>query len=224
MKKHFALATAAALFASVSAAGINALHADTPSTDPTDWPVAPGHTTGMVVQIDPVGTVISVDGIDYHLADEVSAAGLEIGDEVTVTYEAGDVPGQFIATEVTAAIADMDPATADMGAATGDMGAEDLAIDHTGAGPGVAAEDGTSPAQTAARELDQGMVAAGEATGLMQELDAPGGIIVVDGVRYLLDDSIDPAGLSAGELVTVSFEESDLGTELLATEVVPAAQ
>jgi hypothetical protein len=217
MKKHLALATAAALFASVSAAGINALHADTPSTDPADWPVAPGHTTGMVVQIDPAGTVISVDGIDYHLADEVSAAGLEIGDEVTVTYEAGDVPGLFIATEITAATADMDPATADMGAA-------DPALDHAGAGPGVAVEDGTSPAQTAARELDRGMVTAGEATGLMQEVDALGGIIVVDGVRYLLDDSIDPAGLSAGELVTVSFEESELGTELLATEVVPAAQ
>lgn len=195
MNKHLAVVTAAALFASVSAASINAVHADTPSTDPADSPMAAGHATGMVLQIDPTGAVISVDGVDYMLADDVSAEGFEIGDEVTVTYEEGDIPGELIATEIRSARAD-----------TGD------------------AAIGTSPADTAAGEVDEGVATAGQTTGLLQQVDPLGGIIVVDGVSYLLDDSIDPADLPASGLVTVSFEESSLGTELVATEVEPAAQ
>lgn len=191
MRKHIALATATILATGVSAAGLNALHAGTPSTEPADRLAATGDATGMIVQIDPMGEVISVDGVDYMVPDHVSIAGLEVGDEVTVRFADSDIPGQYVLTEILA-------------------------------GNGDLAAAGTDPARTAERELEDGVVTPGEATGVVQQVDEVGNIIVVDGVRYLLEDTIDVADIAAGELVTVSFEESELGTELLATEVVPA--
>lgn len=101
MKKTVAMVAAAALVTGVSAASINGLHADTPPTDPADQrPAAPGEATGMVVQIDPMGETISVDGIDYMVPEHVSVAGLDVGDEVTVRYEPGEITGTWIATEI----------------------------------------------------------------------------------------------------------------------------
>lgn len=192
MKKHLAIATAAALFASVSAAGLNALHADTPSTDRADRLVDAGSATGMIVQIDPTGGLISVDGVDYMLGEGVSAEGLGLGDEVTVRFVDSDVPGQYIATSIETATAEVEPAA------------------------------GTDPARAATEQLDDGVVTPGEATGLVTEVDAIGGIVVVDGVRYMLDEGVDAGAIERGSLVTVSFEEHGLGTELLATEIVSA--
>ena len=101
MKKTVAMVAAAALVTGVSAASINGLHADTPPTDPADQrPAAPGEATGMVVQIDPMGETISVDGIDYMVPEHVSVAGLDVGDEVIVRYEPGEITGTWIATEI----------------------------------------------------------------------------------------------------------------------------
>ncbi len=59
----------------------------------------------------------------------------------------------------------------------------------------------------------------GEATGLLTNVDALGGFIEVDGVRYMAGESIDLTDLSAGQQVTVHYERSDIGTVPLATEV-----
>jgi len=56
-------------------------------------------------------------------------------------------------------------------------------------------------------------------TGMIQNVDEIGRIIEVDGIRYLLDESVDVADLNVGEQVMVRFEQASIGTELVATEV-----
>jgi|GEM_PF-2268670 len=58
-------------------------------------------------------------------------------------------------------------------------------------------------------------------TGMIQNVDEAGRIIEVDGIRYLLDESIDVGDLNVGEQVMVQFEQASIGTELVATEIEP---
>ena len=61
-------------------------------------------------------------------------------------------------------------------------------------------------------------------SGIVHNVDEIGRIIEVDGIRYLLDETIDVADVNAGEHVTVRFEQSSLGTELVAVEIEPTVQ
>jgi hypothetical protein len=59
----------------------------------------------------------------------------------------------------------------------------------------------------------------GEATGLLTNVDATGGFIEVDGVRYMVGEGVDLGDLTAGQQVTVHYEGSDIGTVPMATEI-----
>ncbi len=56
-------------------------------------------------------------------------------------------------------------------------------------------------------------------TGMVQNVDEIGNIIEVDGVRYLVDEGVNIQDINVGDQVMVRFEQSALGTELVAVEV-----
>jgi len=80
---------------------------------------------------------------------------------------------------------------------------------------------GAAPAlaQTAADQRADRIFGDYTDTGMVQNVDEIGNIIEVDGIRYLLGEGVSPDDINVGDQVMVRFEQSSLGTELVAVEV-----
>jgi len=76
-------------------------------------------------------------------------------------------------------------------------------------------------AQNSAAQIADLGVSGRQATGQIRQVDALGGIIVVDGITYVLRDRAAAGGLRVGQTVDLTFERSNAGTLRRATRITP---